>query len=209
MYNCNSGYVGYSRSVRSKAAIDCDEMPISLITPSIVEEFIEEQYSNDKDEFEFLKKTKCCHWKYVAKECTGASSWHHTGKYFMETNHYSLYDIAEYILENKESVFKDYADYKKSKQDEREKIKNTYVYATAKKNVWGGTRSRPLIIDIDNLVGLIKGDWLYDIDGYRHKLSGKNLFDLKYWNSYDEFLLNNPELKDVSEKDLKKIAEKF
>ena len=42
MFNKNSGYVGYSRSVRSQNAIEDYEVPLSFINKSLVENFLSE-----------------------------------------------------------------------------------------------------------------------------------------------------------------------
>lgn len=53
----NSGYIGYSRSVRSQKAIEDYELPLSLINKSIIESFLNE-YEEEfpKNELSFLQK---------------------------------------------------------------------------------------------------------------------------------------------------------
>ncbi len=54
-FNHNSGYVGYSRSVRSDEAISRDEVPLSMINKSLMIEVIEEA-DIEKEQEELVNK---------------------------------------------------------------------------------------------------------------------------------------------------------
>jgi len=96
MMNHNSGYVGHARSVRSHEAIKNDELPLSQFNKDTIDCFLD--YSKIEG-IDRLRKCPVSLWKFVAKE-VGASSWHHTGTYFNETNHYDLEEVAIEMLDN-------------------------------------------------------------------------------------------------------------
>ncbi|MEG2831905.1 MAG: hypothetical protein RR832_05785 [Bacilli bacterium] len=80
----SSGYIGTSRSVRSRNAIDEMIMPLSLITKDVLDELL---YTYEVEDKVPLNKFK----RYV--ESNADSEWHHTGKFFNETTHYDLNSI--------------------------------------------------------------------------------------------------------------------
>lgn len=84
MYNRNRGYVGNSRSVRSEEAIMNNEVPMNMINMDKLG-----QVANEIEIPEVMEKVKLL---TLAKFKTwiSPSSWHHTGSYFNETNHYNL-----------------------------------------------------------------------------------------------------------------------
>ena len=133
MFNTNGGYVGAKRSVRSQEAINSYEVPISTINKSLIKDFINE-YEKDfsEDDLIYLKKLSVAKWKYVTKEKVSASSWHHVGSYFNETNHYNLKIVAEKIIEIKEILDDEYESYQESQKKEKTCVK----YGVIKVQVW-------------------------------------------------------------------------
>lgn len=131
----NKGYIGYSRSVRSEMAIENYEVPKSLINRDLIDNFFsdleEDKYYYNEEQLSNLKKFKLCHWKFIADKYIQASSWHHTGSYYNKTNHYSLFDIADKLLELKDNIEELYAESKIKKEE----IK--YSFGVIKVNIWG------------------------------------------------------------------------
>src|SRR5699024_12433704 len=149
----NSGYVGFSRSVRSKAAIEDFEMPLSLINKETIRDFLKEYQEEFKQELVFLEKLSVEKWKYIAKEHTSPASWHHTSSYFNKTDHYDLYDIANNIIQMKNEIDTLFNNYKNKD--------NAYKYGVMKVQVWGGSRKRPKLEGHEVVSGLVIGKWLH------------------------------------------------
>ena len=83
----NTGYAGYSRSVRSLMAIENYIVPLSQINKSLIEELGNELNYD-------LSKIKVAQFKkYV--EINASREWHHTSTYFNKTDHYDLGSIFE------------------------------------------------------------------------------------------------------------------
>ena len=193
------GYIGSKRSENSLKAIEDFEIPLSMLNKAMVNEFkdsLENYGFDDIDNRVFSLNISI--WKYAAG-IVGASSWHHTGKFYNQTNHYSLYKIANYLTENIEDIKDFYSDFlKKQNEDklkENEKIEVGYiVYA-----IWGGTRSHPKIVDYESAFGYVdrkgKKDWLVSIDGKKHDIYSNKV----------ETLIVSDDLKDFK----KKVPEKI
>lgn len=198
MFNANSGYIGASRSVRSQEALDSYEVPISMINNSLIEEFLEEEYGFKKDDLSFLSELSAAKWKYIASERIFASSWHHTGSYFNETNHYSLLEIAEKLLEIKDTLEEDYKEYRQSKT----KDIADYRFGVIKVQVWGGTRKRPKVVGHEEVAGIIVGNWLYykryhsaKFSSQKYKTTANKVVWLKRYDSYADLVKNHKEYK--------------
>lgn len=167
MFNKNSGYVGYSRSVRSQKAIEDYEVPLSFINKNLVEDFLSEY-----DEFKSLEKVPVSLWKFVAKS-TSPSSWHHTSNRYNKTNHYSLVELAE-IIEDDIDYWK--GEYKKELEERRlEKTKRleNLRLAVITAEIWGGTRKHPKMIGTEEVLCIIKGAYGYPVtesENSRYKL---------------------------------------
>lgn len=159
----NNGYNGFSRSVRSYRAIKNYEVPLSMITKDLIQNYLNE--NNDflkKDEIDVIKKISISKVKFVAKNIVRESSWHHTGQYFNKTNHYSLDIIIEKILEyGFEKINEEYNNYILAIKSEKENKKKNYNLGYIKVQVWGGTKRSPKIIGFDERIGVVVGNWLY------------------------------------------------
>lgn len=213
MFNSNSGYIGSSRSVRSKEAIMNFEVPCTLINGDLIRDFLEEYEENfSKEDLDILKKVIVAKWKYVATERVGASSWHHTSCYFNKTNHYSLSDIAEKIIEIKDTLDSDYQDYLGDKKREQEKQRINYRFGVIKVQVWGGTRKSPKIVGYQEVVGIISGEWLYYCDRggtiAKYKTTANKVEWLKEYQLYRELTKNHKEYKNTKKVFNKIIKEK-
>lgn len=123
MINSRKGYIGSSRSARSQQSIESYEIPISMISKNIIEDFITENEDRfSEEEIFFLKKLSIAKWKYIMKT-SAASSWHHTSSFFNKTNHYNLIDISKTILESKETINDDYKEFLKRNTSSETELK--------------------------------------------------------------------------------------
>lgn len=190
------GYIRQSRSVNSMEAIESYEVPVSMINKSLLNDLQNEDLScYDIDDKVF--KLSVSLWKFVAIN-HGASSWHHTGKYFSHTDHYDLYAIAEYITSEYNNVLKSYKQHCDDLKREKSKSVKTLRLGYIRYQVWGGSRKHPKIIDRQSTYGYIndsgKKDWLINPDG--------NRFDI-YANKVEE-LIEDDDLKSFKRKVEKK-----
>ncbi|EGQ3391996.1 hypothetical protein G0U17_002131 [Staphylococcus pseudintermedius] len=184
-----SGYIGFSRSVRSMHAIEDFEIPISLINKNIINEFLNvNPFAYTDDELNRLLSIPLNRWKFVAEECIRPSSWHHTGKLYRATNHYSLNDIAQYLLENNyEQAYQEY----KSKKNNDDPKEIEYVYLLV--NIWGGTKRYPKIVGTEEIVGIKeKYDvWVYYLDNdkiRKIKSTGSKVEKELSYSTYDKLI---------------------
>ncbi|CAM4050482.1 hypothetical protein [Catellicoccus marimammalium] len=202
MFNENSGYVGSSRSVRSAEAIEEFEMPLSMIDKATIHDFIDE-FEEDEDYkgLDQLRDLSVTLWKYACKRA-GNTSWHHTGKYFNRTNHYSLPYTAEWLLDYGVDRLKE--DYKEDKEEERkEKAKEleNMELAVAQIQVWGGSRRHPRLLKIETVMGVVKGDWLYAVsesEQSKYKIYANKVENISYFKMdeyYSKLIKRFPEFK--------------
>jgi len=185
----NSGYVGYKRSVRSDAAIREFEVPISLITKSLIQNYIEEIEDFTELEKKTLDKFTVAQWKYGAK-IVGAASWHHTSTYFNKTEHYCLSEIAKRILD-------DPHDFEESYIESKKKSSPQYKYAIISVQVWGGSRNYPKLTGYDTQPGIVVGDWFYyrqtPTKIGRYKVAANKTEWMKQFDSFKEMVSEFPE----------------
>lgn len=178
MFNSNSGYVGYSRSVRSQNAIEDYEVPLSFINKSLIEEFL-----SVYDEFKPLETVPVSLWKFVAKS-TSPSSWHHTSNRYNKTNHYSLVEIAEKLIEDLDYWKELYKKELEEKRHEKTKGLENLRLAVITAEIWGGTRKHPKMIGTEEVLCIIKGAYGYPVtesENSRYKLdASKNTVGLEY-----------------------------
>lgn len=131
----NSGYVGSKRSVRSERAISNYEVPMSQINKDMISEFIENADQNIFSDVASLP-SQVSIWRWGAEK-VGATSWHHTGKYLNRTNHYSLYAVAAYFQDNKDTYMNHYQIDKMANKIEKSRD-NAGLYAYVEKTIWEG-----------------------------------------------------------------------
>lgn len=160
-----AGYKGYSMSNNAVAAYADGEKPKSKWTKSVMLDAIKEaakEYgivmpkSIDK-----LKKDDLfnCYFK--------SSSWHHTSKEYNKTIFYSLASewLEMYSEDDIKRIIEESKAIRKEKQDLERRVKASWIE-------WKGTRRHPKAIEHEG-IGTIRGDWFFDEDGGRHKVSGK------------------------------------
>lgn len=159
-----AGYIGRRRSNNSLRAIEHFEMPLSMINKDVLIDLKEELKSGYYEEVDDkIFDLSVSIWKYAAQEL-GSSSWHHTGKYFNQTDHYDLTSVAEYLTEHIETIKDDYRAKKAKEKQEKESKKKVLEVGYIKYQEWGGSFRRPKLIGEEIAVGYIdrsgKKDWL-------------------------------------------------
>lgn len=184
IYKENSGYIGNSRSVRSQQAIDSYEIPLSLINKDIIGSFINDNFE-DRKERDFLYKVPVGLWKFSAIE-KGASSWHHTSSFYNKTNHFNLFDIADFLLTT------DFRALERKYKDSKRKIPIDLKYGVLEFDIWGGTRRHPVIIGQEEVAGIIKGDWLHT-SYEKHKINARKTVWCKQYDTYTELTRKHPQ----------------
>ena len=153
----NMGYIGHSRSVRSAYAIEDGEMPLTMFNKKIMEEVIEE------NNFTNCQNLSVAFVKFVAKK-EGCASWHHTSKYFNETNHYDFIEILKTLNDiNVQSEYKKRYDEVSKNKKEKEIVKTNdemIQLVSFVEDVWEGSRNYPKKVEYPR-VGVKSGDWIY------------------------------------------------
>lgn len=165
-WNANSGYVGYSMSIRAKNAYDDGEMPISKWTKSAILEAVKEYYGKEKADL--LRKYPV---KFLKSAILYNSSWHHTSAKFNKTNFYSINDYlfedevenVKKELEEKYSEFLEKAKEEDVKEEEKER-KVIIQYA-----LWGGSFSRPKFLGNEEEEAIIKGNYAFPVNDKKFK----------------------------------------
>lgn len=178
------GYIGYSRSVRSQIAINDFEVPKSLITKTLITNFLE-AVDFEKNEVSVLKTVPVSDWKETTNHIA-ASSWHHTSNYYNKTNHYSLEAVAEALLSKKHDLSK------------KEKESFNFVYATIKVQVWGGSFKSPKLEGYQEEAGIIVGNWFFfkkNDNVKRFKTTANKVVELKKYESYQKLINANKQYK--------------
>ena len=151
--NANSGYDGYSMSVRAKEAYANEEMPITKWTKTAI---IEQLEGIETDEV-IVEAAKRLHVDELRNLFLFKSSWHHTSKCFNETDFYSVdptgvtVDVIEDVIRNR----------KPKAAPEPVPL----VLAEVEYGEWEGSRNRPKLVNYSSLA-VIAGKWAYVYDGY-------------------------------------------
>lgn len=138
-YGMNSGYNGFSMSVRASEAYDNGEMPLSKWTKaeiiSAVEKLVEDM-DNVTFSMSVLKKAPV---PVLRSLVLTRSSWHHTSMYVNETFFYSVdEDTLSALTDERISSAIDIHKRRNKSKPEPLKYKGTIYYT-----VWGGTRNYP------------------------------------------------------------------
>lgn len=138
MFNKNSGYVGYSMSVRAQEAYENGEMPLSKWTKKEIMYRLNDLFDGEKD---YLKKLTVAELKQYILIRT---SWHHTSNMCNATNFYSIDETAVEDLteERVEEIVKNRLEERKKEEREKEispdrKLGDLYYLS------WSGTRNHP------------------------------------------------------------------
>ena len=141
-WNRNSGYVGNKMSVRAKEAYDDGEMPLSKWTKSDIIDRIEELIDDYDIQIKFDINTLN---KLTKSELIDLflyqSSWHHTGKYFNQTDFYDVdQDRLEDVTTN--DILRKIQNRTPRTRTIKVKEKPMYVTALVRYTIWVDTRGR-------------------------------------------------------------------
>lgn len=171
-YYSNSGYIGQSMSVRAQEAYDSGEMPKSKWTKDAI---LSALLDYDLTDEQYAKVST--YGLDVLKEVfLSLSSWHHTGKYFNETDFYTIdQEAVDMIISNDYSKLDKWEFIKKeSKEKKKAKASESFTkaYIVYEENI--GTRKHPRFGEFKSYC-LIKGDWAYLPDGKKKNLDGKHI----------------------------------
>ncbi len=137
-----SGYCeDFSMSRRAKKAYSSGLFPLSRLEKS------------DLDEIEFPYTLEFA--KFLAKkDYWRASEWHHTSKFFNETNFYSVSDLEDLINSEPEKIKNLYIDFKeKLLTDEMQLVRGRYP-------IWGGSIRKPKLLGYRHFEGILLGNWI-------------------------------------------------
>lgn len=157
----NSGYVDYSMSVNAWNAYENGEMPISQWKKVNILEALEKAYSKAYSDIAGKYPLKIL--KDTCLECT---SWHHTSKFFTETDFYSVREDIESV----EQLVSELEANAKKAAVEKAKKKNPVTYrCEAEYDEWEGTRNYGRFKTY-KAVGTIVGNWFH-ADGSKKKKS--------------------------------------
>lgn len=157
MFNLNSGYVGQSMSVRAKEAYSSGEKPLSKWTKTEIiariHERIEDESIDDPGE-ELLKALPSFSLQTLKELCLSESSWHHTGKFFNETNFYDVCELPTLeIFQEREETNKEEREAKKQAKKQR------YAVVTYFWNENRGSMKHPNIYDCEKtFLAIIQGE---------------------------------------------------
>lgn len=152
MENANSGYVGYSMSVRAEQAYNNGLLPLSKIKAKQLRE-------NGIDiSLIFFK------WLVTYNHIT-PTEWHHTGKLFTKTYFYDLKNINEQINElNIQDLRKEFIS---------NRNKDRGYYAKVEYKEWSGSRRYGHYVTETAFVYVFKG-WAYINENTKKSINRKN-----------------------------------
>lgn len=170
-FKANGGYVGHSMSRRAVRAYEDGEMPKSKWTKAVLIDRVGRQ-----DPFwstgllsSFLLETLQA---YLLRK----SSWHHTGKYFNETDFYEL-DADVVNRHDVESLFAADAEMRANRRQVTENNGPEPVKGRIRFESWEGSRKHGRFVRHE-LPCLILGDWAYTECG-RKRLDGRHVLDVE------------------------------
>lgn len=187
MFEINSGYIGAKRSIRSDQAIEDFEVPFSHINKDLITDFIGEY-----PEYSSLKEVKVCIWKRAAKSI-GPSSWHHTGKFYNETDHYALNEIADELMENRITHEIEHEEEKQALKQKKRIIIDLMQFCVIEWQVWGGTRNHPKVLFNEKDVAILKGDWAHTRVSGKHNIYGRKIVSYKTYDTWKALTKEHPE----------------
>ena len=157
----NSGYIGYSMSVRAAEAYQSGEKPLSKWTKADILTAVAEEYGP-----EARAKFAAFPVKILRARLLAEGSWHHTSSWYNKTSFYYLpsrdAEEIEIALESCREQAEREAEKKAEPKDEGRRVKAIYLE-------WSGNRKHPKATEIE-AVGTIRGGWFYP-DGESFKKS--------------------------------------
>lgn len=174
----NSGYVGWSMSRRAAFAYWCGERPRSKWTKAAtIEGVLAVEQEQESDPFwgqvdldRYLAET-------LRRYFLHQSSWHHTGKYFNETDFYAIDEdvVARNDAEELAELDAQVRAEKKDKPQEQRAAKGVIAYEE-----WEGSRRNGRFVKHEKPC-LVLGGWAYTACG-KKKLDGAHVLSLKTYD---------------------------
>ncbi|EAD4839246.1 hypothetical protein WO46_15230 [Listeria monocytogenes] len=200
------GYIGTKRSERSQDAIENYEVPLSHFNKDLIQAFVDEN-----EEYDTLRTKTVKLWKFVATRA-GATSWHHTGTYFNETDHYSLEKVADELLNNGNDWEKEYKTF--VKQEKETATSEPVFLSVLKVQIWGGSRKHPKLEGHEMVMGVKKEGWLHAVSKAmqsKYKLSANKVEMQKDYSldDYSALTKDFPEFKAQKRAINKKLKEMY
>ena len=159
------GYIGHRMSERAKEAYDQGEMPLSKWTKATILEELNDAKIDVATVRKYSAQTLRDYFLYY-------SSWHHTGKYFNETDFYGI-DIPESIdFERLDQLEKANKEQRVQSKQTKKEIKPEIALVTY--GEWVGTRSHPKL-ESHTAYAIIIGNVAHLADGKTKRLSGSHI----------------------------------
>ena len=174
-----AGYCGYSMSNNAVAAYDEGKKPISKWKKEeilcLIEEMIEEDALELNCSFEKLRRLPA---PVLKDECLSCTEWHHTGKFYKETDFYELDEgkieqLTDEQIDELAAQYKEQQEWIKKEKEEEKEEKWECIFLE-----WYGTRKHPKAREIRE-IGRIKGDWFYRDNGSKKKISARGFTKLR------------------------------
>ena len=175
--NMNSGYVGYSMSVRAEEAYECGEMPLSKWSKRGILAAVEELRP------EMVKALARLNLRELHLYALQYTSWHHTSKHPNRTDFYAINEdfVMEVTLERIEEIV-DQREKKETTPPPERKLGDIYYLE------WGGTKKHPKPIN-----RVLKSVWIeehgsqyfvYDSQG--KLIKRKSMYSNGTWVKYKD-----------------------
>ena len=174
-----SGYCGYSMSWNAVSAYNEGEKPMSKWTKTAVLEAIEKAINEQELTLICdIEKLKKCPAGVLKRICLTYSSWHHTSKYYNQTEFYSIDTDALETLTDEE-IDKAVEDFKferdKNKDKDNPIVEERWQCEYLE---WSGTRKHPksTVMKSD---GIVRNGWFYLPNGHKKKTTANGFRFLK------------------------------
>ncbi len=170
-FNSNRGYVGHSMSVRAAMAYGDGEMPKSKWTKSVLIDRIRQA-----DSFWPVDLLFSCLLATLRERFLRRSSWHHTGRYFNETDFFALNEdvIAAHDVDG--LLEADIAMRARNKKPGDSPVSSA-VKGRIRFESWEGSRKHGRFVTHE-LACLIIGNWAYTECG-KKRLDGAHVLDVE------------------------------
>ena len=169
--NSNRGYVGHSMSVRAALAYGDGEMPKSKWTKSVLIDRIRRE-----DSFWPVELLSSCLLETLRARFLRRSGWHHTGRFFNETDFLAL-DGDAITAHDVDALLAADAEMRASRRTAARARETGPVKGRIRFESWEGSRSHGRFVTHD-LPCLIIGNWAHTEHG-RKRLDGAHVLDVE------------------------------
>lgn len=164
-------YIGYSMSVNAYDAYQDGLKPWSKWTKENISEALKEklkEYFSEK-EINILLKYPL---KVLKKVCLTSMEWHHTSKFYNETD---FYEVDERLQNLTFDEILTLCEKEKEKVKEQTEVVEKWECRFLE---WGGTRKHPKATEKTE-IGEIKGNWFYRADGTKKSINANGFCRLR------------------------------